>query len=79
MVSAFYNEAKSGDVIIITQPNTFNEPIVKRIIATGGQEVNIDFRKGEVYVDGVLQNEPYINELTKNKFTFDSSVAKLTG
>ena len=59
LTNLFY-EPKRGDIVVVTQPNERNEPIIKRIIATGGQEVNIDFQKHEVYVDGELLQEDYI-------------------
>lgn len=56
---------QQGDVVVATIP-TFDDsqPIVKRVIATEGQTVNIDFQSGEVQVDGVTLEEDYINELT---------------
>ncbi len=59
MVTARKSDYKAGDIVIITQPNSFNEPIVKRIIALGGQTVDIDFDKGIVYVDGKEEQGDY--------------------
>ena len=61
--SAFY-EPKAGDVVVLTKESFSDKPIVKRVIATEGQMLDIDFSTGEVWVDGVLQDEPYIAELT---------------
>ena len=59
-----------GDIIVFHQtseryPN-LNEPLVKRIIATEGQTVRIDYAKGEVYVDGVLQEDPHCHLLDRS-------------
>ena len=56
---------KAGDIVVSAQPNTYNELLIKRVIATEGQEVDIDFETGEVKVDGEVLDEPYIAEPTR--------------
>lgn len=64
--NTFYREPKRGDVVVISKESFENgTPIVKRVIATQGQTVDIDFEQGAVYVDGEKLIEPYINTLTK--------------
>lgn len=69
---------KYGDVVVITQPNYRNETLIKRVIATENQEIDIDFEKGIVYVDGQALDEPYINEPTLRSYdiTFPQTVPK---
>lgn len=53
-----------GDIVVLREESFLEEPIVKRVIATEGQTVDIDFEAGVVYVDGEALDEPYINEPT---------------
>ena len=56
----FFDEYEQGDIIVAAKDSFRDgEPIVKRVIATEGQTVDIDFITGVVYVDGVPLNEPY--------------------
>ena len=55
---------KVGDIVIARKESFDDKPIVKRVIATAGQTVDIDFNLGRVYVDGVMLEEDYINDLT---------------
>ena len=56
----FYTDPQPGDIIVASKESFKNgEPIIKRVIATEGQEVDIDFAAGIVYVDGVPLKEDY--------------------
>ena len=58
-------ELKAGDIVVVKKEYFEDgKPIVKRIIATEGQTVDIDFDEGVVYVDGQALEEDYINERT---------------
>ncbi len=63
--NVFYTEPKAGDVIVASKDSFDNgSPIIKRVIATEGQTVDIDFTEGKVYVDGNLLEEPYVRTPT---------------
>lgn len=63
--STFYQNPQQGDVIVASKESFDNgAPIVKRVIATEGQWVDIDFKKGIVSVGDSLDtmvplDEPY--------------------
>lgn len=60
--NTFYHQPERGDIVVISKESFDNgKPIVKRVIATEGQTVDIDFENGIVYVDGEAQQEDYIN------------------
>lgn len=63
-VGLFAGNYRAGDIVVLHKESFLDEPIVKRVIAVGGQTVDIDFDAGSVSVDGKVLNEPYINELT---------------
>ena len=59
---------KQGDIVVLNKTSVllpdWTEPraIVKRVIATGGQTVDVDYSTGTVYVDGRPLDEPYLHE-----------------
>lgn len=71
LVSDLFYTPKDGDIVVFKKDEYDSQKaLVKRVIATEGQEVNIDFDTGEIWIDGVLLDEPYIAELTHNKLDF---------
>ena len=61
----FYQEPQYGDIVVCSKESfKEGEPIIKRVIATEGQWVDIDFAQGIVYVNGTPLDEPYTNTPT---------------
>ena len=48
---------KQGDIIVLST-KAVPTPIIKRVIAVGGQTVNIDYNGNKVYVDGKAYDAP---------------------
>ena len=64
-----------GDIVVLRKESFLPTPIVKRVVATEGQVVDIDFASGTVFVDGKPLQEDYISERT---FTAEGTVFPLT-
>lgn len=91
VTTSWYNSINQGDIVIIYAGDsvTLNDDgslnigkglrktLVKRVIAVGGQTVDINFERGAVYVDGKMLDESYITSLThmdEGAFTYDYPV-----
>lgn len=65
VLNSIFCDFQPGDVVVVNDYNAgLNETLVKRIVAVGGQTVDIDFDAGIVYVDGQALDEPYAKEPT---------------
>lgn len=67
-----YGGLHTGDIVVIVKPTTRNEPLIKRVIATEGQTVNIDADTGLVYVNGIGLHEPYVYEVINPGSKFET-------
>ena len=63
LVYSFIYEPQHGDIVVISSTER-TEPLVKRIIAVENQTVEVDYKIGKVYVDGIALNEDYVAEMT---------------
>ena len=57
-------EPQRGDVVIVDSYTSYGKPLVKRVIAKGGDTISIDYEKGTVTVNGEVLQEDYIAEPT---------------
>lgn len=69
IISNLFYTPKTGDIVVINPEShgSNGEPIIKRVIATEGQTVRIDYENWEVYVDGKKLDEPYIQAMREQE------------
>jgi signal peptidase I len=63
----FVRPPRYGDVVVFPDPKGEHPHLIKRVIATGGQTVNL--RDGKVYVNGNELNEPYTHGQPSEQLT----------
>ena len=66
LVSNLFYTPERGDIIVFHQTDTLDEPVVKRVIATEGETIDIDFNTWTVKItdtDGntFILDEPYMH------------------
>lgn len=61
IVCELYSKPQCGDIIIANAKDSINKIIVKRVIATEGQTLKIDYNNNQVIVDGIIIDEPYLS------------------
>ena len=71
LVSGLFYDPSVGDIVVFKKDEYDpDKALIKRVIAVEGQEINIDFDKGIVYINGQPIVEDYILEPTMNKLDF---------
>lgn len=73
VMSNFLYTPQNGDIIVFqTLSDDFGgAPLVKRVIALENQVIDINFDCGHIFVDGILQCEPFISEPTHVRGQFE--------
>lgn len=65
VLNAAFCDFRPGDVVVINNYNAdLSDTLIKRIIAVGGQTIDIDLASSTVYVDGQPLDEPYVKGFT---------------
>ena len=62
VISNFMYTAEKGDIVVTDSSNGYGKPLIKRVVATEGDTILIDYENGEVYLNGALLDEDYIME-----------------
>lgn len=64
IVTNLFYKPQNGDIVVISHGASYNHPIIKRVIATEGQTVKVDYENDRIIVDGIVLEESYIDDST---------------
>lgn len=73
LLTNFNYKPKTGDIIAANTEKLPEKRVIKRVIATEGQSLEIDYTTGKVIVDGIIIEEEYTNAITRkssNEYKF---------
>lgn len=65
ILTNFNYTPKPNDIVAINAEDKIDKIIIKRVIATEGQTIKIDYDTGNVIVDGIILDEDYTSSLTQ--------------
>lgn len=57
-----FSPPERGDIVLFEDPSGGPIPLIKRVIGLPGE--TLEFRSGDLFVNGELVEEPYVNEAT---------------
>ena len=77
VVTNFFYTPDNNDIIVISHGAKYENPIIKRVIATAGQTVELDYENNRLIVDGILLDEPYINGTTFGNNIGDNDIPEV--
>ncbi|MDK2802977.1 MAG: signal peptidase I [Oscillospiraceae bacterium] len=79
LISHLFYKPKKGDIVVLNDQTEDRKPIIKRIIGTEGDTIDINFINGKVIVNGIPLEEPYIDENTLTPGDIEFPVTVPTG
>lgn len=78
IVTNLFYEPVDGDIVVISHGQQYATPIIKRVVATEGQSVRINYETNQLIVDGVIIDEPYIKEaMVDDPVTFTQEIPEV--
>lgn len=72
VITNLFYTPETGDIVVFNCEG-LNKVLIKRVIATEGQKLEIDYQNNTVSVDGKVLSEDYISEAMVNQPYFDSN------
>lgn len=66
LLSVLPSSPEKGDIVVVTRENVTERPLIKRVIAVGGDTVRVDYLTNTVYVNGEAIDEPYLTQEVKD-------------